>query len=388
MPWSNLFTRVSLSIIEYAIALFLKWKNHLVKPAEPHQHIVWLMDNTAYQHTSPVASKQQRSWHVEVIACVFVANSRKSTCESVATIADLIGLDGQVGNGDAETLDRIKQRLYPFLAPVAPGRLIKLGIPIPNGPLRTREIGPTNSNGICSQGVRIGIHSLEDGTVIQSYLRGWGDAVSMNTRFAAPEGWLIISDIDDTIKHTQTPDFASVLRTTFAEEPRPVLGMPQLYSHIHSKLAPTWFYVSASPYNLYPFLRGFIQDHYCPGTIILRAYSVDLNGLYESLTKNTEEFKSSRIEKIHEWLPRRRVICIGDSAQSDPEAYANMYRKYPGWIKGIFIRKVAGVSNLEQKNAPERFDTAFSNIPNDVWKLFEEPDELHELVNDLKARDR
>jgi phosphatidate phosphatase APP1 len=27
------------------------------------------------------------------------------------------------------------------------------------------------------------------------------------------------------------------------------------------------------------------------------------------------------MRKIQSWLPQRRVICIGDSTQSDPEAY-------------------------------------------------------------------
>ena len=30
------------------------------------------------------------------------------------------------------------------------------------------------------------------------------------------------------------------------------------------------------------------------------------------------------MKKINSWLPKRKMICIGDSTQSDPEAYGEM----------------------------------------------------------------
>jgi phosphatidate phosphatase APP1 len=38
----------------------------------------------------------------------------------------------------------------------------------------------------------------------------------------------------------------------------------------------------------------------------------------------TEEYKADRMKKIHSWLPKRKLILIGDSTQSDPEAYGEM----------------------------------------------------------------
>lgn len=117
--------------------------------------------------------------------------------------------------------------------------------------------------------------------------------------------------------------------------------MPPLYAHIHARLRPTWFYLSASPYNLYPFLRRFINDNYPRGTIVLRDASwMDLAGFLTSLTQGTEVYKRDRMEEMHRWLPRRKVLCVGDSTQSDPEAYGDVYRKHRGWVRKIFIRKV------------------------------------------------
>jgi hypothetical protein len=90
---------------------------------------------------------------------------------------------------------------------------------------------------------------------------------------------------------------------------------------------------SASPYNLYPFIHKFIHDHYKPGTLILRDSSwMVLGGLLKSLTQGTQAYKTNRMNKIHDWLPTRKIICVGDSTQSDPEAYAEMFNKFPSWI--------------------------------------------------------
>jgi phosphatidate phosphatase APP1 len=168
------------------------------------------------------------------------------------------------------------------------------------------------------------------------------------------------------------------LKTTFAEPAQFTSHMPDFYKVLDQQLLkPCWFYLSASPYNLYPFLHKFLDDYYPKGTMILRDASWQtLGGLLGSLTQGVKAYKSSRIDKIHEWLPDRKFICIGDSTQMDPETYAAMYKKYPGWISAIYIRKVLDAPYMEKKNKPERFENAFEGIPANVWKLFVLPDEL------------
>jgi phosphatidate phosphatase APP1 len=94
------------------------------------------------------------------------------------------------------------------------------------------------------------------------------------------------------------------------------------------------------------------------------------------------------MEKLHQWFPLRRVLCIGDSTQKDPEAYAEIYQRYPGWIHAIVIRKVTNVSHMEEKNKPERFEEAFKEIPSDVWTVFEDPNELYDFVDGLGMEDQ
>jgi len=124
-----------------------------------------------------------------------------------------------------------------------------------------------------------------------------------------------------------TSDPIGILSSTFVSEPTPVEGMPVLYDFIQttiSRSAP-FFYLSASPYNLYMFLHNFREKYYPQGTIILRDSSwMNLSGLLSNLTLGTEAYKVDRMEKINSWLPKRKMICIGDSTQSDPEAYGEM----------------------------------------------------------------
>lgn len=194
-------------------------------------------------------------------------------------------------------------------------------------------------------------------------------------------------DIDDSIKITMTASPIGILRSTFVSEPTPIKAMPELYSHIDKILSPSWFYLSASPYNLYTFLRPFLHKFYPKGTLILRDASwMDLAGFLMSLTQGTEAYKTSRIEKIYSWLPKRKVLCVGDSTQSDPEAYGDIYRAHPGWVKAIYIRRVTDVDGMEgtTKNDPARFEKAFQDVPKSVWKVFDEPGELYAAIDALK----
>ncbi|CAG8888340.1 unnamed protein product [Penicillium egyptiacum] len=367
---------------------FLGPKNPLAHPANPCKHTVWLLDNTAYQSVNEETDENQPCWHAEVVACIFETEGRKDVGNLVAAIADYIGLDGDIG-GDDEARRRITERVQPFINQVSPARTVTLQVPISRR-AQSHRLGPSDRNGLISQTVDMGKMGMHDGAVVRPHLQHFGgEAVSMSTTFAAPEGWLVVSDIDDTIKHTMTLEPTGIIRTTFADIPEPIAGMPQLYKYIHAQLFPAWFYLSASPYNLYPFLHDFLDGNYCPGTLVLRDYSwMDITGLIKSFTEKTQEYKVDRMEKIRRWLPHRRVLCIGDSTQMDPEAYAEMYSRYPDWIHAIIIRKVNDVAHMEEKNAPGRFEKAFEHVPSHIWTVFEQPEELYDFIDGLGMEDQ
>ena len=78
---------------------------------------------------------------------------------------------------------------------------------------------------------------------------------------------------------------------------------------------------------------------------------------------------------------------MGDSTQSDPEAYGDICRKYPGWVKKVFIRKVVDVAEMKDtdKNTDERFEKAFKGVDRSTWQTFIDPKELSEAVAKLNG---
>lgn len=125
-------------------------------------------------------------------------------------------------------------------------------------------------------------------------------------------------------------------------------------------------------------LRILTDPHMC------RSW-MSIPGLISNITLATQEYKADRLKKIHQWLPKKNVIAIGDSTQTDPEAYAEAYRVYgPHWIKLILIRRVTGVAaiGIEEKNEPERFEKAFRGVPKSVWHVFEDPTDCYQIIRD------
>ncbi|KAL7929157.1 hypothetical protein V8C35DRAFT_203469 [Trichoderma chlorosporum] len=339
--------------------------------------VVWLFDNTAFK------ADENTPWQAEFIMAVFENEPKCTVADIVASIAGAIGLAD-----DAEERKTIEQRLLPFLWDIQASR----STTVSQGGLELK-LGPSGFNGISTNVLKL----LHDGktslTTKETTLNieGVSGVLNMETHFAAPEGWGIISDIDDTIKITTTSDPTGILKETFVNPPSPVAGMPELYAGIKSFLPPNspFFYLSASPYNLYPFLKGFRDTYYPPGTFILRDSSwKTISGLLSSLTVGTEEYKVERMKKINSWLPKRKLICFGDSTQSDPEAYGEIYRTFPGWIRMIFIRKVtdSAALGLAEKNEPQRFEKAFTGVPRNAWHVFQDPGECLDLVKDAVKR--
>ncbi|KAK3309197.1 uncharacterized protein B0T15DRAFT_391360 [Chaetomium strumarium] len=309
--------------------------------------VVWLMDNVAFRDS-------KGTWQAEFVAATFDQQPSESIVDVVGDIADKVGL----ARGELQE-EAVERRIGPFVMCILPGRQIKVKF---NGstPLK---LGPTGRNGISSD--LKALPGAAGGSVVTSAAevpKGVVGMLEMKTVFAEPDGWAVISDIDDTIKVTQTSNPIGILRSTFVSEPTPVAGMPELCSQIRDLVGPSapWFYLSASPYNLYPFLRSFRDAYYPHGQLIL-----SVSGLLQSLTMETERYKVDRMEKIHRWLPRRKMICIGDSTQSDPEAYGDIARAFPGWIKLILIRQVNDIAaiGIKEKNEPERFEKAFDGLP-------------------------
>ncbi|BCS18636.1 uncharacterized protein APUU_11464A [Aspergillus puulaauensis] len=154
-----------------------------------------------------------------------------------------------------------------------------------------------------------------------------------------PRGISMISDIDDTVKHSAIANGAKEMcRNVFVRDLSELTidGVTDWYTEL-AKLGVDIHYVSNSPWQLYPLLdRFFKMVGLPPGSFHLKQYSGMLQGIFEP----TAERKKGALEQILGDFPDRKFILVGDSGEADLEVYTDIVMANPGRILGVFIRDI------------------------------------------------
>ena len=182
-------------------------------------------------------------------------------------------------------------------------------------------------------------------------------------------GLSVISDIDDTIKISEVLDKEALIQNIFFREYKTSPGMPDLFKTL-SEQGAFFHYVSASPWQLYPTLKPFIESHYPKGTYSLRHFRIT-DSSFIKFFLSSQDYKTETIRNVIQRYPLHQFILVGDSGEKDPEVYARIYAEFPDNIQQILIRKVTG-SDLSDK----RIANVTKNIPKEKWTLFDRPDEI------------
>jgi phosphatidate phosphatase APP1 len=155
----------------------------------------------------------------------------------------------------------------------------------------------------------------------------------------------VISDLDDTVIRTDATRLFTMLRRTLLENARtrlPFAGVAEFYGGLHlgddgSDANPV-FYVSSSPWNLYPVLTEFLEFQTIPlGPLMLRDWGISDRGV---LPRGHGEHKLGAIRQILDCYPALPFILIGDSGQEDPEIYRDVVHQYRDRILAVYIRNV------------------------------------------------
>ncbi|KAL4972341.1 hypothetical protein BDW66DRAFT_7419 [Aspergillus desertorum] len=174
-----------------------------------------------------------------------------------------------------------------------------------------------------------------------------------------PTGVSMISDIDDTVKHSAIASGAKEMcRNIFARElsELTIEGVTDWYNAM-VKAGVQIHYVSNSPWQLYPLLdRFFKMVGLPPGSFHLKQYS----GIFQGIFEPTLERKKGNLERILQDFPDRKFILVGDSGESDLEVYTDLALTNPGRIIGIFIRDV---TTPERTTFFEKSVTHLENTP-------------------------
>jgi phosphatidate phosphatase APP1 len=154
----------------------------------------------------------------------------------------------------------------------------------------------------------------------------------------------IISDLDDTVITTNVTNRLRMFLTValLNEYTRmPFKGVAAFYRALQKGAGGAEnnpiFYVSSSPWNLYPFLTEFLKLHNIPlGTLFLKDFGS--HTIFNSGDHAAHKIKS--IESILNAYPDLPFVLIGDSGEKDPEIYGEIVRKYPKRIRTIYIRSI------------------------------------------------
>ncbi|HEX8682989.1 MAG TPA: phosphatase domain-containing protein [Ardenticatenaceae bacterium] len=155
----------------------------------------------------------------------------------------------------------------------------------------------------------------------------------------------IISDIDDTIVHTNATSLLKMARTVFLGNPHtrlPFEGVAAFYEALQAGARGTefnpLFYVSSSPWNFYDLINEFLEVQDIPvGPLMLRDWGLSNE---EVLPNRHAPHKVKSIRQILDTFPDLPFILIGDSGQEDPEIYSRIVRETPSRIFATYIRNV------------------------------------------------
>ncbi|KAL8714382.1 MAG: hypothetical protein Q9220_001715 [cf. Caloplaca sp. 1 TL-2023] len=154
-----------------------------------------------------------------------------------------------------------------------------------------------------------------------------------------PHGVSLISDVDDTIKHSAIGAGArEVFRNVFIRDlgDLKIDGVKEWYTKMAS-MGVNLHYVSNMPWQLFPVLMSFLHGAGLPaGSFHLKHYTGMLQGIFEPVA----ERKKGTLDRIMSDFPRRRFILVGDSGEADLELYSEIVEANPGRVLGVFIRDV------------------------------------------------
>ncbi len=155
--------------------------------------------------------------------------------------------------------------------------------------------------------------------------------------FPSADAFGVISDIDDTIKITGVlRPRRELLADTFSKPFAAFPGMVRAAAHLHAQAA-CFFYVSTSPWQLYPALEEWRRTTGLPpGEFHLRLFRVkDRTGA--SLFADPADFKRPVIEGILADFPHWSFVLSGDTTQQDPRIFADIAARHPGRIRDVWL---------------------------------------------------
>lgn len=174
------------------------------------------------------------------------------------------------------------------------------------------------------------------------WARGEGERFEGVVQTADPKAErFIVSDIDDTVIETGASQLWQMIKTTLLKNyhTRSVFeGVGSLYEALLEGGKNPLYYVTSSPWNLRPMVRGIFELR---GVPTAPAFMTDWGFDQDKILKDGHgTHKIGAIRDLLEFHPELRCILIGDSGEKDPEIYHELAQTYGERIEAIYIRHV------------------------------------------------
>lgn len=266
---------------------------------------------------------------------------------------------------------------------------------------------PNHKISLLFEGIQMEVQADEDGyfqcvgKTVNRISTGWrpvfvNQTSQPDSAEKIPAGWvfipqespfLIVSDVDDTVLISHSLRFRKrmrelILKNTYKRrlfaEATELYGFLEDFLTLPGQRNPV-FYVSASEWNLFPYLREIFEKNGLPkGPILLhpRKHWSDLWGGKKTLPMD----KQGRIERLMTFFPDRKVILLGDNSQQDPIIYQNLSEKEPERIAGVFIRLVSEKKVETTRHVLQKLSEL--GIPNGLF--VHSPDAIDQIRQSLK----
>lgn len=178
----------------------------------------------------------------------------------------------------------------------------------------------------------------------------------------APDAqYAVLSDIDDTILHTNATKVVTMAKLTLmgsARTRKPLPGVAALYrafqagagepeqarettegDHVGDPVRNPIAYISSSPWNLYDMLNEFLEINAIPrGPMLLR--DAGLRPGEPTAEGSRHGHKLVKARRFADAWPALPLVLFGDSGQHDADLYASLAEERPERVRAIFIRDV------------------------------------------------
>lgn len=135
-----------------------------------------------------------------------------------------------------------------------------------------------------------------------------------------------------------------------------------------------------SPWQLLSPIQTFLDEHYPLGELVLNRLNFKDTSFLRFMA--TGKYKVEAFRERHLLFPAKKWYLIGDAGHTDPETFAEIYKRWGSdVIACIWIKTVHGTNTAKelQRNAMSRFNKTFAEVPRERWNIFSNPASIQEL---------